>query len=76
MRPVLAESNLIKNLVNSVNPVKNVFGFRLRAYLAWRDLVNLEKRDSSLEKEIELIWKRNPIFGFWLQVLYCESLVV
>jgi len=65
-----------KNPVNSVNPVKNVFGFRLRAHLDWRNLVNLEKRDSSLEKEIELIWKRNPIFGFWLQVLYCDSLVV
>ena len=53
-----------KNLVNSVNPVKNVFGFRLRAYLAWRDLVNLEKRDSSLEKEIKLIWKRSRFSGF------------
>ncbi|MCX6975820.1 MAG: glycosyltransferase family 2 protein, partial [Verrucomicrobia bacterium] len=40
------------------------FGFRLRAYLAWRDLVNLEKRDPGLEKEIELIWKRSRFSGF------------
>lgn len=51
--------------------VKNVFGFRLRAYLAWRDLVNLEKRDSSLEKEIELIWKRSRFSSFRFPVLYC-----
>jgi len=44
------------------------FGFRLRAYLAWRDLVNLEKRDPSLEKEMELIWKRSRFSGFRFQV--------
>jgi hypothetical protein len=27
-----------ENSVNFVNPVKNCFGFRLRAYEAWRDL--------------------------------------
>jgi glycosyltransferase involved in cell wall biosynthesis len=44
------------------------FGFRLRAYLVWRDLVKLEKRDPGLEKEMELIWKRNPVSGFRFQV--------
>jgi hypothetical protein len=57
-----------KNPVNSVNLVKNVFGFRLRAYLAWRDLVNLEKRDPGLENEIKLIWKRSRFSGFRFQV--------
>jgi hypothetical protein len=44
------------------------FGFRLRAYLAWRDLVNLEKRDPGLENEIKLIWKRSRFSGFRFQV--------
>ena len=48
--------------------VKNGFGFRLRAYLAWRDLVNLDKRDPVLEKEIELIWKRSRFSGFRFSV--------
>jgi glycosyltransferase involved in cell wall biosynthesis len=57
------------NPVNLVNPVKNCFGFRLRAYEAWRDLEKFfPKEESELKNELQGIWKRNWFSGSKFQV--------
>ena len=66
-----------ENPVNLVNPVKNCFGFRLRAYEAWRDLEKFfPAEENELKNELQGIWKRNsssvfslPFSGFLLRKL-------
>jgi glycosyltransferase involved in cell wall biosynthesis len=58
-----------ENPVNLVNPVKNCFGFRLRAYEAWRDLEKFfPTEEDGLKNELQGIWKRNSCSGFRFQV--------
>ena len=46
-----------ENPVNFVNPVKNCFGFRLRAYEAWRDLENFfPAEENELKANLERIF--------------------
>jgi hypothetical protein len=53
-----------ENPVNLVNPVKNCFGFRLRAYEAWRDLERFfPAEEGELKNELQRIWKRNWFSG-------------
>ena len=53
-----------KNPVNLVNPVKNCFGFRLRAYEAWRDMERFfPAEEGELKNELKGIWKRNWFSG-------------
>jgi len=53
-----------KNPENFVNPVKNCFGFRLRAYEAWRDLEKFfPDGEDELKNELQGIWKRNWFSG-------------
>jgi GT2 family glycosyltransferase len=53
-----------ENPVNLVNPVKNCFGFRLRAYEAWRDLEKFfPAEEGELKNELQRIWKRNWFSG-------------
>jgi hypothetical protein len=53
-----------ENSVNFVNPVKNCFGFRLRAYEAWRDLEKFfPGEENELKNELQGIWKRNWFSG-------------
>jgi hypothetical protein len=55
--------------VNFVNSVKNCFGFRLRAYEAWRDLEKFfPTEEDGLKNELQGIWKRNSCSGFRFQV--------
>jgi hypothetical protein len=57
------------NPVNLVNPVKNCFGFRLRAYEAWRDLQKFfPAEEDELKNDLQGIWKRNWFSGFRFQV--------
>jgi GT2 family glycosyltransferase len=58
-----------ENSVNFVNPVKNCFGFRLRAYEAWRDLENFfPGEENELKNELQGIWKRNWFSGSRFQI--------
>jgi glycosyltransferase involved in cell wall biosynthesis len=58
-----------ENPVNLVNPVKNCFGFRLRAYEAWRDLEKFfPAEEGELKNELQRIWKRNWFSGSRFQV--------
>jgi hypothetical protein len=58
-----------ENPVNFVHPVKNCFGFRLRAYAAWRDLEKFfPTEESELKNELQEIWKKNLFSGFRFQV--------
>ena len=58
-----------ENPVNLVNPVKNCFGFRLRAYEAWRDLEKFfPDGEDELKNELQGIWKRHLSSGFRFQV--------
>ena len=46
------------------------FGFRLRAYEAWRDLEKFfPNGEDELKNELQAIWKRNWFSGFGFQVL-------
>jgi len=58
-----------KKPVNFVNSVKNCFGFRLRAYEAWRDLEKFfPTEEDGLKNELQGVWKRNSCLGFRFQV--------
>ena len=50
-----SDKNPVK-FVNPVNPVKNCFGFRLRAYEAWRDFQKFfPTEESELRNELQVI---------------------
>jgi glycosyltransferase involved in cell wall biosynthesis len=54
---------------NPVNLVKNCFGFRLRAYEAWRDLEKFfPDGEGELKNQLQGIWKRNWFSGLRFQV--------
>jgi glycosyltransferase involved in cell wall biosynthesis len=46
----------------------SLLGFCLRAYEAWKDLLQLDEHDRDLEKALEKIWKRGIFSGLGLQV--------
>ena len=59
-----------ENPVNFVNSVKKCFGFRLRAYEAWRDLEKFfPDVEDELKNELQGLWKRNWFSGFALRKL-------
>ena len=66
---LLASRKQSKNPVNFVNSVKKCFGFRLRAYQAWRDLEKFfPAEEDELKNELQGIWKRNWFSGSKFQV--------
>ena len=46
----------------------SLFGFCLRAYEVWKDLLQLNERDRDLEKALEKIWKRGMFSVLGLEV--------
>jgi glycosyltransferase involved in cell wall biosynthesis len=57
-----------ENPVNLVNPVKNCFGFHLRAYEAWRDLEKFfPYGEDELKNDLKRIWKKNSYSVFSIQ---------
>ena len=66
---LLASRKQSENPVNFVHPVKNCFGFRLRAYEAWRDLEKFFAfEENELKNELQGIWKRNLFSGFRFRI--------
>jgi glycosyltransferase involved in cell wall biosynthesis len=55
--------------LDSSTPPAEWFGFRLRAYEAWRDLEKFfPDGEDELKNELQAIWKRNWFSGFRFQV--------
>ena len=61
-------------ILDSSTPPSAWFGFRLRAYEAWRDLEKFfPAEEDELKNELQGIWKINSFSGFRFQVLPCGS---